>query len=547
MPAPSSLQPKGVDQPTFLQRRVAKLALMVSILGGIFIVMRLALVLALRSYERLTDVSMVVHYAAVMATLVMWWACRRGRLSDAMSHGIELAGLVGSGTLYSAMGWDLPQPFRPEMTVLLALSVFLLAHAIYVPSSWKRTTVLGGALAVPLVASSWLMLVPVEPQLTQAYRASPNSIYSTPESIISVGMASVVTWWVVAVILAAVASAVIYGLRSEVSEARQLGQYTVEEKLGEGGMGIVYRANHALLRRPTAVKVLLPDRVEEADVARFEREVRATARLSHPNTVTIYDYGRTPEGHFYYAMELLEGASLAEMVDVAGPLPPERVVHVMRQVAGALAEAHDLGLIHRDIKPANVMMTSRGGVADVAKVVDFGLVKQVADGEISVTGDGDFIVGTPLFLAPEVILKQAADDGRSDLYALGCVGYFLLTGQPVFLAGTMVSVCSMHLTKEPEPPSERLGAPVPADLEALVLQLLAKDVDDRPASAAELRARLEQCECFGAWTQEHARHWWRTWSEELTVQRAAGTDEQSDLTSALTVDLLHRTPDTRTS
>ncbi len=256
MPAPSSFQRKGIEGPTFLQHRVANLAMMLSILGAIFIMMRVALVLALGSHERLTDVSMVVHYAAVLVTAAMWWVCRRGKLSDSICHGIELAGLAASGTLYSAMGWDLPQPFRPEMTGLLALSVFLLSHAIYVPSSWKRTTVLGGALAVPLLVSSWLMLVPVEPQLTEAYRASPNSIYSTPESIIGVGMASVVTWWVVAVILAAAASAVIYGLRSEVSEARQLGQHTVEEKLGEGGMGIVYRANHALLRRPTAVKVL---------------------------------------------------------------------------------------------------------------------------------------------------------------------------------------------------------------------------------------------------------------------------------------------------
>ena len=547
MAAPSSLERKDVKRPTFLQQRVANLGLLLGTIGGIFIVMRVVLVVAVGRYERFTDVSMLVHYAAVAVTLAMWGACRRGRQRDSVTHGIELTGIVAAGTLYVGMGWDLPQPFRPEMTVLLALGVFLLTHAIYVPSSWLRTTILGSALAIPLVIGTWTMLTPVELPLVTAYRSAPHSIYSSPESIVLLGMASVVTWWIVVMILAASASAVIYGLRSEVREARQLGQYTVEEKLGEGGMGIVYRANHAMLRRPTAVKVLLPDRVGEAEIARFEREVRATARLSHPNTVTIFDYGRTPEGHFYYAMELLDGASLAEIVNLAGPLPPGRVVHIMQQVAGALAEAHGLGLIHRDIKLANVMMTTQGGVLDVAKVVDFGLVKQVADSDVSLTGDGEWIVGTPLFLAPEVILSQAADDGRSDLYALGCIGYFLLTGEPVFMGDTMVSICSMHLTQEPEPPSARLGTPVPADLEKLILELLAKEVADRPASAALLADRLEACESCGVWTQADARQWWHQWGEELRNERAAGAQEESDITSALTVDLLHRTPDARPS
>src|SRR4029450_12284675 len=217
-------------------------------------------------------------------------------------------------------------------------------------------------------------------------------------------------------------------------------------------MGVVYRARHALLRRPTAVKLLPPDKAGEQSIARFEREVQLTAALSHPNTVTIFDFGRTPEGLFYYAMELLDGAPLDVVVDLDGAQPPERVLHVLDGAAGALGEAHEIGLIHRDVKPANIILCKQGGVFDVPKVLDFGLVKDLTAGEASLTGSAT-LAGTPLYMAPEAITAQRAMDARSDLYSLGAVGYFLATGTHVFPGRNAVEVLGHHLHTMPERPS----------------------------------------------------------------------------------------------
>ncbi len=283
-------------------------------------------------------------------------------------------------------------------------------------------------------------------------------------------------------------------------------------------MGVVYRARHAMLRRPTAVKLLPPDRAGEASLARFEREVQLTASLTHPNTVTVFDYGRTLDGIFYYAMELLDGASLESVVAVAGPLPPERVVHVVYHVASALSEAHQVGLIHRDIKPANIILCRQGGRDDVPKVVDFGLVKDLERGTNVALTQGDLIAGTPLYLSPEAITAPETMDGRSDLYSLGAVGYFALTGSHLFDGRTMVEVCAKHLHEAPEPPSRRIGRPLPGDLESLLLDCLAKQPEKRPASAAELCRRLEACGSFGRWTSERASAWWREHGTAATAR-----------------------------
>jgi serine/threonine protein kinase len=291
---------------------------------------------------------------------------------------------------------------------------------------------------------------------------------------------------------------------------RRLGPYTLDEKIGEGGMGVVYKASHELLHRPAAIKVLPPERTGERDLRRFEREVQLTSRLTHPNTIAIYDFGRTAKGSFYYAMEYLDGLTLKDLVDREGPQDPARVAHLLAQLCGALVEAHSAGLIHRDVKPANVMVCQRGGMADVVKVLDFGLIKEVEGrGDVSRT-DVQGIVGTPLYMCPEALTAPEMVDARSDLYAVGAVGYFLLTGLPPFSGKTLIEVCGHHLHSAPVPPSQRLGSRIPPALEALIMSCLAKSPDERPPSAAALQKAL--LPLAASWTQDRAA---RCWAEEL--------------------------------
>jgi eukaryotic-like serine/threonine-protein kinase len=272
----------------------------------------------------------------------------------------------------------------------------------------------------------------------------------------------------------------------------------LREKIGEGGMGAVYRAEHAMLRRATAIKLLLPDRVSDEALVRFEREVQLTSQLTHPNTIAIHDYGRTPQGVFYYAMEFLTGESLEKLVAREGAQPPGRVVRVMLQVAGSLREAHAAGLIHRDIKPGNLLIGEHGGMRDFVKVIDFGLVKQVDAGAGPAVSRADSIAGTPLFMAPESIVRPDSIDAKVDTYALGATGYYLLTGTPVFDGRSMVEVCGHHLHSAPQAPSQRTGLPVPPQLEALILRCLAKDPASRPDDD-ELMAALIDCERESPW------------------------------------------------
>ncbi|MBX7166174.1 MAG: serine/threonine protein kinase [Pirellulales bacterium] len=290
-------------------------------------------------------------------------------------------------------------------------------------------------------------------------------------------------------------------------EAKQLGQYRLEQQLGKGAMGVVYKGHHAMLRRPTAIKLLQVDRVTEQSVSRFEREVQLTCQLNNPHTVAIYDFGRTPEGVFYYAMEYLDGIDLQKLVDVYGPQPEGRVVEIIKQMCASLNEAHSLGLVHRDIKPANVMLNERGGEPDVVKLLDFGLVRALDSAkQASQTSGG--IVGTPLYMSPESIQTPDLVDGRSDLYAVGAVGYFLLTGHPVFDAPSLVDLCQQHVTAMPMPPSQRLGKPIDPGLEHALMLCLEKSRSKRPQTARDLAMLLEALD-GGQWTRQASEDWWR--------------------------------------
>ncbi len=313
-------------------------------------------------------------------------------------------------------------------------------------------------------------------------------------------------------------------LQNAAIAARQLGQYTLEEKLGAGGMGTVYKGRHAMLRRPTAVKLLDVDKMSETAIVRFEREVQLTSALSHPNTVAIFDYGRTPEGIFYYAMEYLEGMNLEVFVQRTGPLPEARAVYILRQICGALGEAHSRDLVHRDIKPANVFLTSRGGLHDFVKVLDFGLVKSLDDDEGVNLTNPQGVTGTPLYLSPEAVYHPDQIDVRTDVYAVGAVGYYLLTGSPVFTGASVVEICMQHVKATPEPPSQRLGRPISCDLENLLLGCLAKSPAERPADANELLRALDASVVEGSWTAADAADWWtarssalRTWPQAVSA------------------------------
>jgi eukaryotic-like serine/threonine-protein kinase len=397
----------------------------------------------------------------------------------------------------------------------LGTGVPLVLRSILLPSTAVRTLAIGLAGCVNALAIFFLSALHPAWPVHQIVEAS----WSLPSQLISL------TLWLLALVgTATLASRTIYHLERDVRVARRFGQYVLGDKLGEGGMGVVYRATHAMLRRDAALKLLLPERVDAETLARFEREVMETARLRHPNTIVVFDYGRTPEGQFYYAMEYLDGVTLDQLVKHDGPLPPGRVAHLLAQVCGSLDEAHCMGLVHRDIKPQNIMITGHIGAFDLVKVLDFGLVKNLRrapENESAATDEP--ASGTPLYMAPEAITNPDRIDARTDLYALAAVGYFMLTGTTVFAGSSVAETCAAHLYSVPVPPSERIGRPLPADLERLLLQGLAKAPSDRPASAAAFRESLLACD-VPPWTDDDARSWWRAHGQRLLRPPARSID-----------------------
>ncbi len=314
--------------------------------------------------------------------------------------------------------------------------------------------------------------------------------------------------------------------RKSALAARRLGQYVLVQEIGRGANGMVYRARHALLRRPVAIKLLSPDLTNEANTARFEHEVQMTSQLTHPNTVAIYDYGHTPEGLFYFAMEYLGGIDLDQLVRQFGPQPEGRVIHILRQVCGSLSEAHRIGLIHRDVKPANIILTRRGGVCDLVKVLDFGLVKTMRPGAADESAS-DAVVGTPHFMSPEAVEKPESVGIQSDLYSLGAVGYWLLTGKTLFDHDTVEALLSHQVNRAPVHPADRLGKPVSPDLAELLLRCLDKQPEQRPPSAAALDQALACCASAGTWTARDAEDWWQAHMAAVETMPAATMAEKT--------------------
>ena len=398
-----------------------------------------------------------------------------------------------------------------------------------------RLATIGGWAGLSWVAAwtpLFTVIVPTRPR--QAAIAALASVSSVPVVIaiaIATGrtplqpspleffFAAVFPYLLVAV-MAYVGACVVYGLGKEVTRAHELGSYLLVERLGQGGMGEVWRAKHRLLARPAAIKLIRPAltataRSGAADDAlrRFEREAQVTARLSSPHTVQLYDFGVAADGGFYYVMELLDGLDLETLVRRHGPVPAERAIHLLRQVCHSLAEAESHGLVHRDIKPANLFVCRYGGEHDFLKVLDFGIVKATnttIDTAALILTRSDTVQGTPAYLAPEQALGDSTVDGRADIYATGCVAYWLLTGALVFTADTPLGLVVHHAHTPPTPPSARSELPIPPALDHLVMACLAKNPADRPQSAKELSRRLAEIGGVAPWTDDRAREWWDT-------------------------------------
>jgi serine/threonine protein kinase len=316
-------------------------------------------------------------------------------------------------------------------------------------------------------------------------------------------------------------------LSKEAARARRFGQYRLKRLIGRGGMGEVYLAEHRLLKRPCALKRIRPGQdTDPVTLARFEREVRATAELSHPHTVDIYDYGRAGDGTFYYVMELLWGLTLEDLVHKHGPLPAARAVYLLKQVCDALEEAHAAGLIHRDIKPSNIYAARRGGEYDFVKLLDFGLVKGMARTDQPALSRAETLVGSPLYMSPEQSLNEGMPDVRGDIYSLGAVGYFLVVGRPPFVAENPLEVLISHARDVVPPPSQH-ASDLPADVEAILLKCLAKDPTQRYATSAALGEALAGCSVAEQWTRNDALHWWQAHRELVTSGSPSAPDTDS--------------------
>ncbi len=439
-----------------------------------------------------------INLGAVVCSVWLWWAAGSRRVSASRLHTF--------GLVYEVM--------------ICLVSSILTYWQTYLDSG-----VLPNLTWIPAIIIMFPLIMPGPPR--RMLRAAIASAATSPLGLLILSQAGKVdvgdgSAYVPAIIgplfgvgFAYMGARVIYGLGREVARARALGSYQLEERLGEGGMGEVWRASHRLLARPAAIKLIRPALAGSAGipgeaVRRFEREAQAIAGLRSPHTVNLFDFGVASDGAFYYAMELLDGLDADSLVKRFGPVPAERAIYMLRQVCHSLSEAESHGLVHRDIKPANIFLCRYGEDDDFVKVLDFGIVKtpHEPDGDMPMLTGRNAIHGTPAFIAPEQALGDAQVDGRADIYALGCVAYWLLTGQLVFTADTPTALIVMHIQSAPAAPSTRTELPIPALLDEIVLSCLAKDPAARPQTARELSRRLDEVRTPNEWTQARCREWW---------------------------------------
>ena len=455
-----------------------------------------------------SGIVLFAEIAAMAASLGMFALTRRTEQDPAELLDRGLAYEVGMGFLIAVTYHCWPAPAGQMPKGWSPVAVWLVAFALLVPAT-------RGKNALATVATA--LMDPLGLGVSVAL-GSP-----APNALVVTGMLLPTA---IAAAAAIVGSRVVSELSEQAGRARELGSYRLVSLIGHGGMGEVWRAEHRMLARDAAIKLVRggSDASGREMMARFEREAKATAALRSAHTVQLYDFGRSDDGAFYYVMELLEGFTLEEVIRRFGPLPSGRVVHLLRQVCHSLAEAHAAGLVHRDVKPGNIFLCRYGGDPDFVKVLDFGLVKTLAASAADLTQTG-LIAGTPAYMPPEMALGRAVD-GRTDLYALGAVGYTLLTGVPVFERKTALETIHDHASTTPIPPSKRVATPVDPGLERILLDCLAKEPDERPESARALDARLAALVLQDPWTRELAERWWnRNGAAVIPVKPPAGDAE----------------------
>jgi serine/threonine-protein kinase len=434
--------------------------------------------------------------ALAVASAGLWWVARRGDVSPTRLHtlGLVYQVVICFVLAFTTMWqWSLEHGVIPPLTWVPTIIVLFPLIMPGPPRRMLAAAVVAGAMS-PLALLALDLWGKVVPDTDAYFQAVIGPVFG--------------------IAFAYMGARVVYRLGRQVAAARELGSYRLEEQLGQGGMGEVWRARHRMLARPAAIKLIRPAAgglgVSEEAQHRFEQEAQAIAQLRSPQTVELFDFGIAEDGAFYYVMELLDGLDADALVRRFGPVPADRAVYLLRQVCHSLAEAQSRGLVHRDIKPANIFVCRYGQDHDFVKVLDFGLVKAL-DGSTErkpgLTAE-NVVQGTPAFIAPEQASGEGGVDGRADIYATGCVAYWLLTGQYVFSAETPMGVLLHHLQTQPTPASERCQLPIPQALDRLILSCLSKQPADRPQSPRELSQRLAEVEFGSAWNEDRARAWW---------------------------------------